>query len=420
MSIKSKLRALARRLDGKGSATPTHEAAVRESVTDAGYYQEISIRYASAQLVGILLLALFFALSLLSDSALLSANSLAVFAKDMTSSISLHEGNARDTLVYTADEENRYAQFREGLAVLGHDKLTVFTATGREAYTDRISYATPRLAASGRYLIAYDLGGTSYSLYNSFARVERADTESPIRTVAAANNGLYAIVTDGSEYTSLVTLYNERFRAINRYHIKEYTVCATLDEQGERLLLASVFSQEGRMATKLMLAAPGEEEASAEWTVEDVYPVAVDMAENGNVMLLSTDAVIWFDQKGNELARHAFMPEDVISYRLNEHGCLLLCRVSAERADRSLLVLDQKGREVYHVELAESVKDAVYDGKGLGVLTDEALLLYRKGEEQPAGSTSLTGAYTSLMSCGEHEFFVCGDAKTVVVRVAVK
>ena len=86
-------------------SSQNEEQTVREQVTDAGYFETVSVRYASAQLIAIMLLAVFLGVSLLTDSDLLSADNLIYFAKDMTSSVSMRENAARDTLVYTASED---------------------------------------------------------------------------------------------------------------------------------------------------------------------------------------------------------------------------------------------------------------------------------------------------------------------------
>ena len=389
---------------------------VRERVTDAGYFEEVSMRYATAQLLCIILLAVFAAVSLLTDSSLLSSENLLFFAKDMTTSLTQRESVARDTLVYSSDEDNCYALFRDGLAVLSDDKLTVFTATGRESYFKYTALATPRLCPSGRYLLAYDLGGRSYSLYNSFDCVESGTTDSPIRAVTAANNGSYCIVTDGVEYASLVTLYNERFRVAAYYNLNEYTLCADLTEDGSRLLLASLSSQSGRMTTHLMLSRTDESTPDAEWTVTDAYPVAACWTQSGNVMLLSTDFVAWYDQKGNELTRYTFLTGDVLSYRTSDEGCVLLCRANAYDASIRLLAFDKDGNEVYNVTVESGVSDVAYVDGALAVLTDSELRLYRQSDAERYQTISFKGSYRSLLALSEREYLLCGTAKAVAVR----
>lgn len=416
MKIPAGLKEILHRMDRKRMAANEAEDAVRESMTDAGYYREISLRYATWQLVAIILLAVFLGVSLLTNASMLSGDNLAFFVRDMTASVSIREDAARDTLVYASDEDNRYELFREGLAVFGDEKLTVFTATGRESYSEYISFATPRLAASGHYLAAYDLGGTSYRLYNSFTCVKRGTAEAAIRTITAANDGSYAIVTDDAEYATRVTLYDDDHRAINRYRLKQYTVCADLSEDGSRLLLGSFSSQNGRMATHLMLATPGRSTADAEWTVTDAYPVAVQLTDDG-VMLLSTEFVAWFDLTGKELSRHTFSSASVHSYRLNEYGCVLSVRADLVRADMRVLAFDNEGRQVYNIVTNGAPEDVVLYQETLGVLTSGTLIAYQNGDETPTLETSLTGDYTSILCCDRDEFVLCGPGKAVVMRV---
>ncbi len=416
MNIRTGLEQLLARLRNKRIPTPTEGEPVRERVTDAGYFHEISLRYATAQLVCIMLLAVFAAVSLLTNSALLSSENLLYFAKDMTTSLAQREGVARDTLVYPADGDNRFALYRDGLAVLGGEKLTVFTATGREAYSKYLAYATPRLCPSGRYLLAYDLGGRSYSLYNSFGCVESGTLTAPIRGAAAANDGSYCIITDGVDHASLVTLYNERFREVAYYHINEYTLCADLTEDGSRLLLASVSSQSGRMTTHIMLSSPGKDTPDAEWTVSDAYPVAAEWMENGKIMLLSTDFVAWYDDKGNETARYTFLSGDVRSFRTSSEGCILLCRANAYDASTRMLVFDKDGNEVYNIVTDARVADVSTADGSLAVLTDGEVRIYDEGTDLSYNSIPLTGSYGKLLVCDERDLLLCGDAKAVTVR----
>ena len=421
MNIRGRWNGFLARLHEKRNPAPADGDGVRERVTDAGYFSEISLHYATAQLLCIILLAVFAAVSLLTNSSLLSSENLLYFAKDMTTSLAQREGVARDTLVYPADEDNRFALYRDGLAVLGGEKLTVFTATGREAYSKYLSYATPRLCSSGRYLLAYDLGGTSYSLYNSFDRVETGTLSTPIRGVAAANDGSYCIITDGVEHASLVTLYNERFREVAYYHINEYTLCADLTEDGSALLLSSVSSQNGRMTTHMMISVPGKQSPDAEWTVSDAYPVAAEWMSDGTVMLLSTDFVAWYDSKGNETARRVFSSGDVRSFRTSAEGCILLCRANSYDATTRILAFDKNGDEVYNIVVDAGVTDAALCEGVLYVLTDgELCLYYDKNDASACDLTPLTGSYGALLVCDGRDIMLCGDGKAIAVRANVR
>ena len=389
---------------------------VREIVTDEGYYREISLRYGTAQVIGIMLLAVFVAVSLVTNTELLSANNLIYFAKDLTSSIAMRESEARDTLVYASDADNQFVLYRDGLATLGKDKLTVFTATGREAHSHLLSYATPRLVTSGRYLLAYNLGGREFSLYNSFTNVKTATTTQSIRNAAICNKGYYCLVTDGEESESRVELYNDSHRMISRYSLQEYTVCATIRDDGEELAVVSVSTQDGRMVTHIALVTPGASEWGTTWTVPDAYAVQCHYTDEGNLMLLTTNALYWFNSSGQMLNTHTFSPSDVYSFRADGEGCVLLSFANAYNNDTRVEAFDKEGDRVYNITVAGAVLDAARCEMGLAVLTRGELAIYPADSALENLTVTLKESYRVLLPCENNEFMLCGDAKAITVQ----
>lgn len=389
---------------------------IREVLTDEGYYREISLRYGTAQVICIMLLAVFVAVSLVTNTELLSANNLIYFAKDLTSSIAMRETEARDTLVYAADSDNQFVLYRDGLATLGKNKLTVFTATGREAHSHLISYATPRLVTSGRYLLAYNLGGREFGLYNSFTSVKQASVSQNIRGAAICNKGYYCLITDGEESESQVLLYNDSHRMISRYSLQEYTVCADIRDDGKEMVIVSVSAQNGRMMTHVSLVTPGATEWGASWTIPDAYAVQCHYTSDGNLLLLATNAVYWFDASGKMLQTHTFSPDHVLSFRADDESCLLLSRANAYDNSTRVEVFDKAGNRVYNMTVEEAVLDAAWDGGTLAVLTRGKLTVYPADATKDSASVSLKEGYRTLLICENNEFMLCGDAKAITVQ----
>ena len=389
---------------------------IDESVTDTGYYNEISFRYHSIQIVCIMLLAVFFAVTLMTDARALSADNLIYFAKDLATTVADKEIEAKDTFVYAADENNVHTLYRDGLVVLGKQKLTVFTATGREAYAELLSYQNPRLVASGRYLVAYDMGGKSVRLYNSFTCVKEIAPDHPVRTVAVCNEGYYCVVTDGTEYASEVVLYNERHRMINRYRLEEYTVCADLKADASELMLVSVSAVQGRMVTRIALTTPGESEWGESFDVWDAYPVACRYTEDGNICLLSTDALCFFNPQGQEISRHNLTASQVVSFQLTEAGCVLTCRDDVSDRSTRVLAFDKWGNLEYNVSVEGVARDVCYVFGSLAILLQDQLIFYRDVTESTPVELPLKGSYHHVLAYENLEFILCGDAKAITVK----
>jgi hypothetical protein len=417
------IRALWQALRGHRHANPTGSEYVDgemplidEGITDTGYYNEISFRYHSVQIICIMLLAVFLAVTLMTSAHVLSADNFIYFVKDMATTVADKEKEAKDTFVYASDEDNQYALYREGLVVLGKQKLTVFTATGREAHSHLLSYQNPRLSSSGRYLAAYDMGGRSVSLYNSFTCVKEITSDHAVRTMAICNKGYYCLITDGAEYPSEVVLYNDRHRMINRYRLEEYTVCADLKPDGSELMLASVSAEMGRMVTHIAFATPGKSEWGHSFEVKDAYPVACQYTEEGNIRLLSTDALYLFSAKGEELSCYQFSSSEVLSFRMTGDSCVMICRDDTSDRVTRVLAFDKMGNLEYNILVPRVARDACYVNGTLAVLCDGQLLLYRDTSEDTPIEVTLKGHYHTLLAYDNQEFLLCGDAKTIAVQ----
>lgn len=414
--IFSQLFKRSRASDPASDGDTTRHVDLSETVTDVGYHQEIAFRYHTAQMIGIMLLAVYIAVSVLTNAELLSADNLIYFAKDLSSSFALRENEAKQTMVYASDEENEYALYREGLAVLGKQKLTVFTATGRESHAHMISYRTPRLVSSGRYLIAYDLGGKELSLYNSFTRVKSLTTENDIRSVAACNQGYYAVVTDGTEYASEVLLYNENHRMINRYRLQEYTLLAALRPDGEQLSIISVSSEGGRMQTHISQASPNEQSWGGSCVIKDAYPIACHYTEAGDLLLVTTAGVYLLNAQLEITASNTFSTEEVLSFRADEQGCVLICRDNVYDNASRVIVFDKSTNLMYNVSVSSQVYDVSYTKGVLAVLTENELNIFRGGQDVPYAVAAFNGDYKKLLAYDGEEYLVCGRARAIVLR----
>ncbi|MBQ7337329.1 MAG: hypothetical protein IJW40_02630 [Clostridia bacterium] len=390
---------------------------IAADVSETPYYREKSVVYATAQMVILMILAVFLAVSFLTGSGRLSVENWTLFISDLSSAVVLPEAGSTETLTYVADEQNRFASYRGGLAVLGKERLTVFTATGRENYTVSLGYNTPRLISSGKYLLAYDLGGSELSVYNSFTKLFDTVTDSPIRGIAVSEAGYFGVITDDSAYAGCVTLYDGDFDVISRFHLKEHTVCAAIADDGEQIAIASVASQEGRLQLTLLLAVPGESEAQGSVTLQDAYPLSMSYTEQG-LMLLCSDRVYAIDRDGSLLGEYYFQTESVTGASLGAAGCVLLSRANNYNSDTRVLALDAKGEIAYDLIVSGSVVDAVMDESGaLYLLYADALTMHIDGESAPRDTVALMSSYEELLPMGEGEIFVCGQARAVYVRL---
>lgn len=389
---------------------------IAADVSETPYYRERSIAYASAQMVVLLVLAVYLAVSFMTGSANFSVANLSLLMSDLGSAVVLPESGGSETLTYIADDQNQYVDYRGGVAVLGRNRLSVFTATGRENYTVSLNYHTPRLLSSGKYLVAYDLGGNRFSVFNALTRLYDETTDTPIRGMAVSDAGYLCLITDDSTYASAITLYDRDFDIVSRYHLKEHTAAVAIAKDGEQLAIASVSSVNGMMTTSVMLSVPGAQEALTTAVLADAYPLSLIYTKD-SLLLLCTDAVYALDREGEIIGEYHFESEKLLGMSLHTSGAVLQLRTQGHAIHTQLIVLDEDAavRSTYTTE--QMLRDAVLDAEGtLYLLTDGELLAYAPKEDAPYASVALMSVYEQLLPMGNGELFLCGRARAVCIR----
>lgn len=390
---------------------------ISEDVTQTAYYHERSLVYATAQMVILLVLAVFLAVSFLSGSDRLSVENWTLFISDLSGSVVLPERGSTDTLVFPMDEENQFVSYRGGLALLGQNRLTVFTASGREKQSVAMQYHAPQLASSGKYLLAWDLGGRKIAAFHAFSRLFDLETDSPIRYVAASETGYFCVVTDDIAYASLVTLYDGDFDIVSRTHLKEYTVCAALSADGEQMALASLSTENGRLMLSVALSTPGEADILHTLTLPDAYPISMRYVGH-SLQLICSDCVFTISREGELLSEYRFDAEEVLQARQSEYGTVLLMRANRYDGASRALVLASDGTAVTDVSVPYAVVDATVDETGcLYLLGERVLTVLEQGASEPRLALTLRDRYLRVLPRGDGEAYLCGEAKASCVAV---
>jgi hypothetical protein len=132
------------------------------------YLAKASYRYAYFKRILCVLLVMVVAVLLFSGN--LSYNKIFYLTKDIKLAND-YVNSVHDTITYNVGNSQSFATYREGLAVASRERLSIFSAGGRELFSANLNYGNPILASSDKYLLLYDVGGKQFSLYNSFSQI---------------------------------------------------------------------------------------------------------------------------------------------------------------------------------------------------------------------------------------------------------
>ncbi len=319
------------------------------------YYENVSARMGTAQVILYLSLLAFVVLSLLFNTELVTYRNFYLFFQDLNASAETVDIFSTDSISYPVSEEQSFTVYRKGLAVAGSSSVTVFSATGRQIVSESVNYRNPVAVGTGKYLLVYEMGGLQYSLYNSYTKIHSGKSDYPISGAAVSESGMYAICSFDKDSATVVTLFSERFKLLGRYQKSGYVTDVAIDDGGEMLAVLTVNPSGGLFSTELMLAKPGEREAHARVTLEQTTGLSCTFTESGRVAVLCDDGVRYISKRGEVRGAYDFDGRILAAYDVSAEGICVALKKSAVSSKNIVIAFDKNGKIVYNEDVGEEI-----------------------------------------------------------------
>ena len=206
-------------------------------VRENRYYKKISERYRAAGFLLILVLVLFLGVMLIRYGEYITYDNFVYLMRDLDS---IRGTDGADDIKYPAAGEGTFAAFKGGLAVHSEGVFTLYDSTGVELTSKNESMSYPAMAAGAEYLLLYDVGGRSYSLYNSLTRVMTHQTEGNIISASVSDSGAFAVTFASNEARYVTEIYGKALTRMMSIYKDKYVVSTAISDDGEYAAVVSV------------------------------------------------------------------------------------------------------------------------------------------------------------------------------------
>lgn len=378
------------------------------------YYESISARLGILQVILYMSLFAFVILSILRNTELITYRNFYFFFKDLNVSFKTVDVFETDSVSYTTSEEQAFTLYRNGLAVVGNNSVTVFTETGRQTVSESLSYKNPMADGSGKYLLVYEMGGTQYSLYNSFKRLYSGKTEYPIQKAVVSESGMYAIVSASKDYPSVVSLYNSHFSLINRYNKKGYVMDLDINAKGTQIAILTTASNGGIYDTELLLHKPKSKEDPVTLAIGNSLGVRCAYTASGGVGVLCTDGYSYVkDARVQE--SFDFGERSILTVDLCLDGAAICLRDGSVSEQSELLVFDKNGKLSYRNGASVFPKQVKLAGRTAFLLHDSGITRIHTGTGKQSRYTCVTEGKKILLQ-REDELLLCSPQKAEFIH----
>ena len=268
----------------------------RESRTNP-YYAKVSARYRILKFITLFVLIVYLAVMLGMYHSEITYDNLMYLIKDLDTDVSPSTSDFEDL---SFDESNRLALtlYHDRLAVCFADGFKLFNTAGATELEYTHSMESPAVVSGDKYVMAYDIGGTTYSVYTTIARVLTKQSDFEIQSAAMSKVGEYAIVSRARENRYVVSFYDRNFRELSKVYKDKYVISTSISDNGRNYCIASCDVVNSDFVGEVMFGNVKSEDSKST-TVEGALPLQSKFFSDGSFVVICDTSVLFFDSDGS-------------------------------------------------------------------------------------------------------------------------
>ncbi|MGM9684059.1 MAG: DUF5711 family protein [Eubacteriales bacterium] len=397
------------------SAEPHKEKVLKYEDFDAAgdtYYATVSAFYKVGQRVLWVACALFAIISVIFNFRDITYDNFFYLIKDFNTAVDT-ESISYETLSYDSSQNQSFTLYRGGLSVVSPSNVSLFTATGRRTLNSNSSYSMPYCVSSDKYLLVYDTGGSSFAIYNSFAKVYDEDLGYPVTDACFSDSGKFAVLTREADYKAIVIVYNKNFDRIAKFSRDYNATDISIDSEGNRLAVVYFDSGDGSGRTTLAYYDLKTGDKITEYEFAGEFPLGCTFLESGALGVVTTGAVRIFDKNGESGTRHSFAPKNVAAFCLDKNGIAVALNNGIISDRNQILVFDKKGELLYNETVRSGAEQIALSDGYVFLKNSSGVLRLNLGDSSGAQLDCQKGR---MLVYDSKTVLVCAESKAVYLN----
>lgn len=347
------------------------------------YFMEASERARHAKWISFGLLVVFLLVNLIFFRENITYSNVLYLLRDLDTGTYAVSGEFASV---TFGEENNasFALYKGKLAVSATSGFTLYNSTASVDVEDSAYMQNPAVVTGEKYVVAYDMGGNTYSVFNTMGKISGGTTEEIIEDCDVSDAGNFVLLQRSREAKYIATFYNSKLRAVKNYYRDAYVVDIALDKKGENLAMISADITNSGISCTIMLAKTASDESETV-TVANAMPMAVKYFGDKLMVLCDSKAVVLSE---NEIVNEYSFSGSPTAFDFSDSGLAAVCSENAVGSVNSVCILNSDGSLANSFRVNEKIEKAALEG------TDTVYLLFDGKTEKRAGENVYTKQLT--------------------------
>lgn len=340
------------------------EISPRVSENIDNHYESLAQKYRLSSVISGIVAGVLVLLMLLFGYKEFTYENIFYFIKDFDNVISSDSYNI-DYIEYGSGENRRYHCYRGGIVASGKYDISVYSSAGRRTATFNDEFVSPNVCVSLKYILAFDIGGNSFSVYNSFLRLYSETLDTGIYSAYVNDLGDFLIHTSTSDYRSVVYHYNDDFERVAAYYFVDYVTDAVISNDGKHIYITTMDVEKGEYIATVNVYKTGKDQIIGQYCVQGAMPLS-GFEITGGFCLLTEHTVVAINNNAEATWRVEL--DDSAVPQLLASGNKGLVLMVKNKNDSSLMFISSRG----------DTKSILVDGSPIAIdmYDSSAYLLY--------------------------------------------
>ncbi|MBO5022895.1 MAG: hypothetical protein J6D11_01050 [Clostridia bacterium] len=376
------------------------------------YYEKLADFYRVAKFGAIAVLAIFVLLTTIICRNDLRAENFRYLFKYIDVDPASTSANYKD-IYYSAGSSSHFAFYKGDLVLAGDGKLAIYNISGKNILSEELSSVNSVCDADGKYLVAYSPDGKNVSILNSFSKLYDLEYDYPVISASAGDDGSFTVITRDQTYRSAVYVYNSMFKLVYSVRSNEkYAASAAVSPDGKYAAFLSYSPSNGLYARELVVRNISKDKEELSVRTEGKLPIKTGFFEDGNLFLLCSDGISFYDEKFKQTTSVSF-GYPIQFYR--SFGGHIAVLTGETKAGATLCMFDSEGNKKFTESFPFAVLDVQIIDDKIYLLAPNAVYCY---DEKNVARASFEGNVQKMYAFDDGNVMLCYADSTKLLKVS--
>jgi hypothetical protein len=374
------------------------------------YYERIADYYRLLKYAMLVILAAFVLLTAIFCNRDLRVENFRYLFKYIDVDPVATSANYKD-IYYNSNEKTAFAFYKGDLAVIGDGRLMLYNIAGNNILNEKLESENAVCDADGKYLLVYQPGEKTVSVFNSFSKLYSLNYDFPVISAHAGDNGSFAVVTREASYRSAVYVYNSNFKSVYTWKSNEkYAVCAAVSPNGKNVAVLSCAQSGGTYMRELTVRNIAKDKAEMTVVTEGGFPIQAGFFSDGRLYCLYSDCIVFYNDNFKESKKITFS-EKIQLFKAFPDS--LIISLGKTKADSTIAFYGSNGKEKLTKNFQNSVLDAKKVNDNIYLLTDGGIYRYDK---EGLSHAEAKGGANKMFTFDDGNVMLCYDGVTHLIK----